>query len=1290
MIPVSLNRRADAEWKTVSIFISSSFNDMHAERDYLVQYVFEELREWCERRRLYLNDIDLRWGVTGEDSDAKNTIKVCLRRIDECRPFFLCFLGQRRGTVFGREGINEETFREYPELSRIADSRSATELEVEHALLAPMLSVINEQKTRPERVKRALFFLREDPFTDCQLSEVHKIIYTNAGADDPAATEEAHRRFKDEVRNSPAKTIDYTCRFDKDKITPELKDYGKDIITGTIAPEKQGAQIGRLCDFKVRSQSLKDVIIDELKSMIIKEYPDRKNEISVSSSPYEIHRLLRARFTRFFIRRDGVFEQLSRYLCSTSLKPLLLVAESGAGKSAMLSNFCREVRDYKVVMRFCGVSADCTRITDVLRGVFDECGISSPIQDEEFFKQINSLFDSLARKGKCLIILDDVTRTCEGVGALKMLPDQIPEGIRLIASVQKSAETESVVRILESSCGFQTAQLPSFTAADKKRLIEDFLNKNLKALDKEQIDCICNIGSTDNPLFLRIILSELRTFGAFSQLNSEIARFGTKPVDAFYHLLERLEEKTDDVFPHKRGAAAFLMGLLCRTRSGLKRSEIKKAMKIRFGEDNDSCSAYIIRCIREYLSGVIYADADTPVDYIYESFKRAAQKRYEDKECEHRNFLASLYMSSDPEECSYQLRMAGSTERLKQLYGDADFVMRLIRSSSGRGFSREVSSIADGVIDPGLSSCARICAQAIAKYPENVPHILYKEVGDPSFRQEIRKMITKPWLRFEPEGGIIDVNTENFEPVPRLENKKSMKISAFPKCFAPKADIAFALSASKEVSVFCMSTVEELYKLKIDCDTPVRLCASGDAKILMTVSIEHKIDIYELVLTDKNFFLKKVLSDNCAKLRFSGPRAFGFTGGVIWQTQDGTIKTYTEHQLKKIGVTQDPLAGAWQFESLILSFKVENGYMLKSDSANVTLPYFVNDTALYGDSLFAAVKDDVLFCLDPSTLKIQREIPLETPVFCIAVSDGVMYGTDEEYDLVCVALDGTVSNLGKINFYDGSVHTNSFEHICAVKGGMFYASDTVLARIVIVRETKGSQIRPKERFFKAVREEERGEIYDTFEGRFKTCQTDSVTYRITDRNNLSAFSHDGKKFGSVKLDKSHSGQYILRTLGDRAVVLTLRAEKRVMFSTVVRCTVMIIDRGNLLFKEEFMPDENIIDAFTDEHSVWLRGGSGFTVIECDNSFKIRNIPFDFRGYSPYSPVVISHGIPVMLGKNGSELVAISGKSGRILALYPLSRALDTLKPGDSDILCVIKERGAGIYHIYAEGFRYDE
>lgn len=82
-------------WKTIRVFISSTFKDMQAERDHLVRYVFPKLREELLTYRIHLIDVDLRWGVTS-DQDATG---VCREMIDECHPRFLCILGGRYGWV---------------------------------------------------------------------------------------------------------------------------------------------------------------------------------------------------------------------------------------------------------------------------------------------------------------------------------------------------------------------------------------------------------------------------------------------------------------------------------------------------------------------------------------------------------------------------------------------------------------------------------------------------------------------------------------------------------------------------------------------------------------------------------------------------------------------------------------------------------------------------------------------------------------------------------------------------------------------------------------------------------------------------------------------------------------------------------------------------------------------------------------------------------------------------------------------------------------------------------------
>src|ERR1017187_2832537 len=84
-----------AGWRTVRVFISSTFRDMQSERDWLVRFVFPKLRQELLQRRIHLVDVDLRWGVTSE----QDVLSVCREVVDECRPRFLCMLGGRYGWV---------------------------------------------------------------------------------------------------------------------------------------------------------------------------------------------------------------------------------------------------------------------------------------------------------------------------------------------------------------------------------------------------------------------------------------------------------------------------------------------------------------------------------------------------------------------------------------------------------------------------------------------------------------------------------------------------------------------------------------------------------------------------------------------------------------------------------------------------------------------------------------------------------------------------------------------------------------------------------------------------------------------------------------------------------------------------------------------------------------------------------------------------------------------------------------------------------------------------------------
>uniref|UniRef100_A0A3Q1AT66 TROVE domain-containing protein n=1 Tax=Amphiprion ocellaris TaxID=80972 RepID=A0A3Q1AT66_AMPOC len=81
-------------WRGVRVFISSTFRDMHSERDVLVRSVFPELRRRAAQHRLHLQEVELRWGVTEEESER--AAQLCLSEV--CRSQMLVgILGERYG-----------------------------------------------------------------------------------------------------------------------------------------------------------------------------------------------------------------------------------------------------------------------------------------------------------------------------------------------------------------------------------------------------------------------------------------------------------------------------------------------------------------------------------------------------------------------------------------------------------------------------------------------------------------------------------------------------------------------------------------------------------------------------------------------------------------------------------------------------------------------------------------------------------------------------------------------------------------------------------------------------------------------------------------------------------------------------------------------------------------------------------------------------------------------------------------------------------------------------------------
>ncbi len=97
---ISIQNDTSNTYKTIRVFISSTFTDFYSEREILIKQALPQLREWCAIRNLGLIECDLRWGVTS-DSTSDQTILTCLNEIDRCyqendgQPFLVGLLGEK-------------------------------------------------------------------------------------------------------------------------------------------------------------------------------------------------------------------------------------------------------------------------------------------------------------------------------------------------------------------------------------------------------------------------------------------------------------------------------------------------------------------------------------------------------------------------------------------------------------------------------------------------------------------------------------------------------------------------------------------------------------------------------------------------------------------------------------------------------------------------------------------------------------------------------------------------------------------------------------------------------------------------------------------------------------------------------------------------------------------------------------------------------------------------------------------------------------------------------------------
>lgn len=493
--------------RNVRFFISSTFSDMAPERDVLIKFVFPRLKKLCHERGVFLSQIDLRWGITAEQSKQGDTIAICLKEIDKSRPYFMCILGGRYGwnddTLLSLENPHEclnsnqavppsrdpllrQTFQNavgaYPWIASYCD-RSITELELRHAVLNDLDS---------ETAKRALIYI------------------------------------KDKVPRDNVK----------------LENLCKELVGS-----------GQQVHYYEEANELADLVYERIKKLIDRDFPLEHaiSQVEQDRLPHEVYRESRC---RVYIGKESYFEQLDQHVLSpTTNTPIVIFGDKGYGKSSLCCNWSlryqRSFPNKVVISHFIGISQQSTdlgrMLTRIMGELKEKLGLERAIPRANLAQLVAEfpewLMDASVRGG-CVLVIDGLNRLqssgeADNAMDLSWLPARLPANVKVVVS-----------RTVASASEFTRKQWPllrlaPLTATERKMMVTRYLELYGKSLTPEQLESVVTCQSCASPLFLKLLIEEIRTHGKFETLTAKIEKYLAveTPVQLLEMIFLQLEEE---------------------------------------------------------------------------------------------------------------------------------------------------------------------------------------------------------------------------------------------------------------------------------------------------------------------------------------------------------------------------------------------------------------------------------------------------------------------------------------------------------------------------------------------------------------------------------------------------------------------------------------------------------------------------------------------------------------------------------------------------------------------------
>ncbi|XP_035690264.1 telomerase protein component 1-like [Branchiostoma floridae] len=508
-----------SNWKTVRIFVSSTFKDFHSERDVLVKEVFADLRHWCEKRRLHLVECDLRWGIP-KDTTTEFTLRTCLEEIDRCyedniMPFFLNMTSERCGWIPGVQEVPPQFAAEY----RWIHGLSVTEMEIMHGAY---------RKGNPN----SLFMIRDGSFLE-SVPEKHHKDFIDITPEAPFKLKMLKKMLQD--RFDPSQVYQYQCE-----------------VAGVNSEGR--VQLKGLENFSLK-------VFEFFTQRVGEQYPLEEVQTDPYRQQEEAHEAYMKNKGDLVLGRDSILQEIQLYITELGVDyPMLLVGEAGSGKSAIMARVAdvattkalnKEIpgggdTGWHVFYHFVGAIPGSTDLETVLKRLLRELDIVNDTtmpKDMESTVQLTCGVLSSRTTRPTIIIIDAVNQMDEDPHAqsVSWLPRKLAPQVRVVLSMIDSTPQHRA--LTERQRKPQEVRVTALSKEDRQEIVRAMLDKYNKRLDQHQMNSLLSKESSDNPLWLSVACEELRVYGVFEKVSDKINSLADGLLNLLAQVLERFERE---------------------------------------------------------------------------------------------------------------------------------------------------------------------------------------------------------------------------------------------------------------------------------------------------------------------------------------------------------------------------------------------------------------------------------------------------------------------------------------------------------------------------------------------------------------------------------------------------------------------------------------------------------------------------------------------------------------------------------------------------------------------------